>query len=122
MANASTALASGCSGTTCTTPTPTYQTISAPLPNGTTRTPPKWADGLIFAGTIDGSTFYGTFSNAPNNDPPQDAVLKCPVSGCATPTILTRGQGSANYFAADATAIYWTTSGATATAVWKLAK
>ena len=69
QANGSTVLASGCSGTTCTTATPTYLTISAPLPNGTTGTPPKWTDGLLFGGTVDGTTFYGTISNAPNNTP-----------------------------------------------------
>jgi hypothetical protein len=122
VAGGSIVLSSGCSGTTCTMPTPTYQTISAPLPNGTSGTPPKWTDGLIFAGTIDGSTFYGTISNTPNNSPPQDAVVKCPVSNCATPTIIANGQGNANYFTTDSTAIYWTTSGAVATAAWKLAK
>ena len=122
QANGSMVLASGCSGTTCSTPTPTYQTISAPLPNGTTGTPPKWTDGLLFGGTIDGTTFYGTISNTPPGGVPQDAVVKCPLSNCATPTILARGQGNANYFATDSTAIYYTTSGTTATAVWKLAK
>jgi hypothetical protein len=120
LANGSTVLGSGCSGNTCTTPTPTYQTISAPLPNGTTGTPPKFMDGLVFGGTIDGSTFYGTVSN--NANVPQDAVVKCALSNCTSPTIIARGQGNANYFAYDSTAIYWTTSGTTATAVWKLAK
>jgi hypothetical protein len=123
FAGGSTVLFSGCSGTTCTTPTPTYLTLSAPLPNGTTGTPPKWTDGLIFGGTVDGSTFYGTISNAPNDSPPQDALVKCGVPTCTSPTILARGQGNANYFATDSTAIYYTTSGAAvSTAVWKLAK
>jgi len=101
VANGSIALMSGCSGTSCSGGTPTYQTVSFPLPNGTTGTPPKFTDGLIFGGTVDGSTFYGTISNAPNDTPPQDAVVKCPTSNCTTPTIIARGQGNANYFTTD---------------------
>jgi hypothetical protein len=118
VANGSIALVIGCSGMPCTT----YLTMSVPLPNGTTGTPPKWTDGNIFGGTIDGSTFYGTISNAPPGGVQQDQVVKCPVSNCATPTVIASGQGNANYFATDSTAIYWTTSGAVSTAVWKLAK
>jgi hypothetical protein len=98
----------------------TFSTIRASLPNGTTGTPPKFMDGQIFGGVIDSNTFYGSVSNATNV--PTDAVVKCPTSNCSSPTIIARGQGLANYFAADSTAIYWTTSGTTATAVWKLAK
>src|SRR6476646_3765276 len=122
LANGSTVLVSGCSGASCSNGSPIYQIVSAPLPNGTTGTPPKFLDGLLFGGTIDGSTYYGTVSNSSNANIPQDAVITCPLSNCSSPTILARGQGNANYFTTDATAVYWTTSGATATAVWKLAK
>ena len=53
---------------------------------------------------------------------PTDAVVKCPLSNCSSPAIVARGQGNANYFAVDATAIYWTTSGTSSTALWKTAK
>lgn len=101
-----------------------YETFSAPLPNGIlSGVPPMFMDGSIFGGVIDQTTFYGSVSSATNV--PSDAVVKCPLSNCSSPTIISRGQANANYFADDATAIYWTTSAQTSTqgfSIWKAAK
>lgn len=101
-----------------------YETFSAPLPNGIlSGMPPMFMDGSIFGGVIDQTTFYGSVSKAANV--PSDAVVKCPLSNCSSPTIISRGQANANYFAEDASAIYWTTSAQTTTqgfSIWKAAK
>ncbi len=90
-------------------PPSTSVTYSAPLPNGVlSGTPPTFFSGEIFAGVVDQTNFYGSLSNS--TTVPSDAIVKCPLSNCTSPTIMTRGQANANYFADDATAIYWTTS------------
>ncbi len=112
------------SGTTASSNGP--QELSVPLPNGiTSGSPPVFAPGSIVSqgGVIDQTTFYGTIES--DSAVPNDAIVSCPVSGCATPTILFRGQASPAAFAADATAIYWTTNAFTQTqgfSIWKAAK
>jgi hypothetical protein len=70
---------------------------------------------------IDQTTFYGELRG--NSAVPEDAVIKCPLSDCSTPTVVTSGQANASNFADDGTAIYWTTSGQASTvAIWKAAK
>ncbi|HXU60580.1 MAG TPA: hypothetical protein VN962_02700, partial [Polyangia bacterium] len=97
----------------------TPESFSAPLPNGIlSGTPPAFVAGSIFGGVLDQTNFYGTLSSS---SVPSDAVVKCPLGNCASPTIIARGQASANYFAADASAVYWVTSGQTG-ALWKAAK
>ena len=100
----------------------TYDVFSAPLPNGIlSGTPPVFTAGYIGGGVIDQTTFYGALRA--NSAVPEDALIKCPLSDCSTPTIITRGQASASNFADDGTAIYWTTSGqASNVAIWKVAK
>jgi hypothetical protein len=102
------------------------QELSVPLPNGIlSGAPPVFAPGSISSGggTVDQATFYGTIAS--NSTIPSDAIVKCPLSGCATPTILFRGQASPFAFATDATAIYWTTNAFSQTqgfSIWKAAK
>ena len=104
----------------------TYDVFSAPLPNGIlSGAAPVFASGSVVdqGGVIDQTNFYGTIAS--NSAVPNDAVVRCPLSGCATPTILFRGQASPFAFAADATAIYWTTNAFTQTqgfSIWKAAK
>ena len=92
-------------------------TYGVPLPNGVTGTPAVLYQGGV-EGIIDNQNLYGTFSTLPS-----DAIGKCPLSNCANPTIMFRGQQGAGPFTQDSTAIYWTTSvtnnGYT---VWKGAK
>lgn len=106
------------------TPPSTSGSFTVPLPNGVlSGTPPAFTGASIFGGVVDSTNFYGSLSNSATV--PGDAIVKCPLSNCASPAIVTRGQANANYFADDATAIYWTTSGTTSTegfSVWKLAK
>ena len=100
-------------------PSSTSETFSAPLPNGVlSGPPPPFVTGSIAGGVLDQTTFYGTLSSSAV---PSDAIVKCPLGNCSSPTVIARGQASANSFAADATAIYWTTSGQTG-ALWKAAK
>ena len=100
----------------------TYEVFSAPLPNGIlSGAPPMFTAGNLFGGVIDQTTFYGSISEA-SSTIPSDAVVKCPLTNCSSPTIIARGQASAGFFADDATAIYWTTSGQTGAALWKAAK
>jgi hypothetical protein len=68
---------------------------------------------------MDGQSMYGTFSTLP-----ADAVGKCPLTNCTTPSTLFRGQQFASVFAQDSTAIYWTTPAIAnlGFAVWKAAK
>ena len=80
-------------------------------------------------GYVPGATvriFYDHFdfaSGTANSAIPPDAVIKCPLSNCSAPTIITRGQPGAMNFADDGTAIYWTASGqASNVAIWKVAK
>jgi hypothetical protein len=102
------------------------QELSVPLPNGIlSGVPPVFAPGSIvsYGGVIDQTTFYGTIGS--DSAVPSDAVVECSLSGCATPTILFRGQASPFAFAADATAIYWTTNAFSQTqgfSIWKAAK
>ena len=42
----------------------------------------------IFGGVIDATNFYGSLSNSTTI--PTDAIVKCPLSNCTSPTILTR--------------------------------
>jgi hypothetical protein len=102
--------------------TSTYSIFSVPLPNGIlSGAPPLFTGGYISGGVLDETTFYGTIWA--NSTIPQDAVIKCPISDCSAPTIITRGQTGAINFADDGTAIYWTTSGqASNVAIWKAAK
>jgi hypothetical protein len=99
------------------------QVFSAPLPNGIiSGAPPVFAYGGV-VGIIDQSSFYGTIFNS--STVPSDAVVKCPLSNCTTPTIIVRGQSNARAFADDGTAIYWTTYSSPSTqgfSVWKAAK
>jgi hypothetical protein len=98
----------------------TYQVLNIPLPNGViSGSPPVFAAGNIFGGVLDQTNFYGTISSS--STIPSDALIRCPLANCSSPTIIARGQSSANYFAADTTAVYYTTSGTTA-ALWKVAK
>jgi hypothetical protein len=99
-----------------------YEIFSIPLPNGTLLgTPPVFTSGYISGGVLDQMTFYGTVWANPNI--PQDAVIKCPLSDCSSPTIVARGQAMANNFAQDGVAVYWTTTGqASNVAIWKVAK
>jgi hypothetical protein len=102
------------------------QELSVPLPNGiVSGEAPVFAPGSIVAegGITDQTTFYGTIGS--NSAVPGDAIIKCPLSGCATPTILFRGQASPFAFTTDSTAIYWTTNAFTQTqgfSIWKAAK
>jgi hypothetical protein len=97
----------------------TANVVAAPLPNGVlSGSPPVFTSGSIAAGVVDQTAFYGTLWMT---TVPSDAVVKCALPACSSPTIIARGQGSANDFAQDATAIYWTTSGQTG-ALWKAAK
>jgi hypothetical protein len=93
-------------------------TFDVPLPNGVTGAPPVFYEGYL-GGVMDNQKFYGTFTTLPT-----DAIGSCAVSNCASPTILFRGQASANAFTQDATAIYWTTPNTTGAGftVWKGAK
>jgi hypothetical protein len=103
-----------------------YQVFSVPLPNGIlSGAPPLFATGFVVSGggLVDQTTFYGTINS--DSAIPSDAVVKCPLSDCDTPTILSRGQAQAFAFADDATAIYWTTNAFTQTegfSIWKAAK
>ena len=100
----------------------TYEVFSAPLPNGIlSGAPPMFTAGNIVGGVIDQTTFYGSISQA-SSTVPADAVVKCPLTNCSSPTIVARGQSGAGFFADDATAIYWTTSGQAGAALWKAAK
>ena len=101
--------------------TAAYATLRIPLPNGIlSGAPPAFTSGYIYAGVLDQTTFYGTVRSS---SIPEDAVIKCPISDCSTPTIVTRGQANASNFADDGTAIYWTTNGqASNVAIWKDAK
>jgi hypothetical protein len=102
------------------------QELNVPLPNGIlSGAPPVFATGSIvaFGGVFDETTYYGTLGS--NSSVPSDAIIKCPLSGCPTPTPLFRGQASPAAFAADTTAIYWTTNAFTQTqgfSIWKAAK
>ena len=100
------------------------ESFTAPLPNGLlSGTPPVFTSAAIFGGVVDQTHFYGALSGS--STVPADAVVACPLSNCSSPTIIARGQANANYFADDATAIYWMTSAETSTAgfsVWKAAK
>lgn len=101
-----------------------YNALSVPLPNGiVSGSAPVFAAGNIFSGVLDSTSFYGTVSN--DVDIPDDAIVRCPRSGCTAPTLLVRGQAAANYFAQDATALYWTTNAQTSAlgfSIWKMAK
>ena len=99
--------------------------LKAPLPNGVlSGTPPIFIDGQINAGVMDASSFYGTIGNS--TTVPSDALVRCLSSGCSNPTVISRGQAGANYFAQDATGIYWTVANTTSASggftVWKAAK
>jgi hypothetical protein len=101
------------------------QEWSVPLPNGViSGTPPTFAPGSIVSGggVFDQTNFYGVGANS---TVPSDGLVKCPLSGCTSPTILFRGQSSPFAFADDGTAIYWTTNAFTGTngfSIWKAAK
>ncbi|MEO7034361.1 MAG: hypothetical protein ABI548_10730 [Polyangiaceae bacterium] len=101
-----------------------YNTLTVPLPNGITSGPaPVFVAGELSRGVLDSTSFYGPISSAAAI--PNDAIVRCPRTGCTTPTILVRGQANPNYFAQDATALYWTTDSLTSTlgfSIWKLAK
>ena len=100
----------------------TYEVVSAPLPNGIlSGAPPTFTAGNIFGGVIDQTTFYGSISG-PDSTVPADALIRCPLTNCSSPTIVARGQAGAGFFADDATAIYWITSGQAGAALWKAAK
>lgn len=100
----------------------TYAVVSASLPNGIlSGAPPMFTAGNIFGGVIDQTTFYGSISEA-SSTVPADAVVKCPLTNCSSPTIVARGQAGAGFFTDDATAIYWITSGQAGAALWKAAK
>jgi len=100
--------------------TSAYSILSIPLPNGIlSGTPPAFANGYIYEGVLDQTTFYGVIEG---NSAIPDAVIKCPLANCSAPTIIAPGQRGAN-FADDDTAIYWTTFGqASNVAIWKAAK
>jgi len=103
-------------------PSLTSVSFSAPLPNGIlSGSPPAFLPGSIFGGVLDQTTFYGTLSSSSSSSVPSDAVVKCTLGSCASPTIIARGQASADFFSADANAFYWTTAGQTG-ALWKAAK
>jgi hypothetical protein len=98
----------------------TDQVVSAPFPNGIlSGVPPLFTAGDIAGGIIDETSFYGTLIDGAV---PSDAVVRCPLSACTTPTVLFRGQASATNFADDANAFYWTTSGSQGFSIWKAAK
>jgi hypothetical protein len=101
------------------------QIVSAPLPNGIiSGSPPLFLSGQLYAGVVDETNFYGALwvASAGGGSVPGDTIIRCPLSGtCSSPAIVTRGQSLPSYFAADATAIYWTTGGQS-TAIWKIAK
>jgi hypothetical protein len=100
------------------------QTVyTAPLPNGVlSGTPPTFSDGQIWEGVLDASSFYGKLLSS--SAVPDDAVVRCPLSGCSTPAVIGRGQSGAHYFAQDSTAIYWTADAGSGGGfvVWKAAK
>jgi hypothetical protein len=100
------------------------QIVGVPLPNGIlSGAPPVFTAGKIYGGVMDQTTFYGTISA--NSAVPSDAIVKCPLSNCDAPTVVTRGQANATYFTNDATAIYWITTTQTTTqgfSIWKAAK
>jgi hypothetical protein len=97
--------------------------FSAPLPNGIlSGAPPTFTAGEILGGVVDQTTFYGRVYGA---SIPIDSIVRCPLSDCAIPTVIFRGQSVPDYFADDATAFYWTTVSQTGTqgvAIWKAAK
>lgn len=99
------------------------EVFSIPLPNGIiSGSPPVFTSGIINGGVIDATNFFGSLSGS---TVPADALITCPLSDCSSPTIISRGQANASYFADDATAIYWTTNAQTTTqgfSVWKAAK
>jgi hypothetical protein len=98
----------------------TLATFVAPLPDGIiSSAPPRFADGGA-AGVLDQSSFYGTIGGTAS-----DAIVRCPLSDCLNPTVISRGQAGAFYFAQDGTAVYWTRSHVTTGQgfdVWKMAK
>ena len=100
-----------------------YEVYSAPLPNGIlSGEPPQFVAGRIYGGVVDETNFYGSFLNS---SVPSDAIVKCSVSSCGSPTVIARGQADSSAFTDDATAIYWTTPGApqqNGFFIWKTAK
>jgi hypothetical protein len=96
-----------------------YESFSLPLPNGIlSGSPPVFYVGIITSGVMDDQNFYGVFSSLPS-----DAIGKCALSNCTSPSILFRGEANANSFTQDSTAIYWVTPGLSAGfTVWKAAK
>jgi len=101
------------------TPSSTSQVIDVPLPNGViSGSPPLFVTGSI-DGLLDQSNFYGTVSSS--STIPADALIKCALPNCASPTIIARGQANASSFADDDTAFYWTTFVQTSV-LWKAAK
>ncbi len=102
--------------------TNTYSILSIPLPNGIiSGAPPTFSDGYISGGVLDDTGFFGTIWSSATI--PEDAIVRCPPSGCSAPIIMTRGQTMPSNFATDGSAIYWTTNGqASNIAIWKIAK
>lgn len=101
--------------------------FQAPLPNGIlSGTLPIFLDGDSNGAAVDQANFYGTV--ALNSTIPSDALIRCPLSGCNSPIVISRGQAGANSFAQDAQSIYWTTISAPgggvtdSFTVWKAAK
>jgi hypothetical protein len=94
-------------------------TNDLPLPNGVTGAAPIFYEGYITQGIMDAQNIYGAFTTLP-----VDAIGTCPLSNCANPSLLFRGQQSAGTFTQDATAVYWTTPAAVGGGftVWKGAK
>ena len=90
-----------------------------PLPNGTAEAAPTFSQGRIVDGIMDSQNLYGGLTTLPT-----DAIGTCPLSNCANPSILFRGQENAHAFTQDSTAIYWSTNSATGDGftVWKGAK
>ena len=99
-----------------------YSILSIPLPNGIiSGSVPVFSDGYIYGGVLDSTNFFGTVWSSATI--PQDAIIRCPLSGCSNPVIMARGQAMASNFADDGSAIYWTTTGqGSNVAIWKIAK
>jgi hypothetical protein len=94
--------------------------FEVPLPNGIiSANPSVFYAGELFAGVMDNQNFYGLFQGLPS-----DAVGRCPVANCVSPTVMVRGQQIPMVFAQDSTAVYWSSSNDVTKAftIWKVAK